>query len=75
MVVKVQIELRRYTGRGWRAMFFQSGFEHSLTAHAGAGWAPSPWAAVQETARDALVKRESGEATARDWTLTNDAPV
>jgi hypothetical protein len=23
------LELRRYNGRGWRAMFFQSGFEHS----------------------------------------------
>ena len=26
------LELRRYNGRGWRAMFFLSGFEHSLTA-------------------------------------------
>ena len=30
------LELRRYNGRGWRAMFFPSGFEHSLTSHAGA---------------------------------------
>jgi hypothetical protein len=36
------LELRRYDGRGWRAMFFQSGFEHSLTSHAGIAWAPSP---------------------------------
>jgi hypothetical protein len=28
------LELRRYDGQGWRAMFFPSGFEHSLTAHA-----------------------------------------
>ena len=27
------LELRRYNGRGWRAIFFQSGFEHSLTSH------------------------------------------
>jgi hypothetical protein len=27
--------------------FFPSGFEHSLTSHAGAGWTSSPWAAVQ----------------------------
>jgi hypothetical protein len=41
------LELRRYNGRGWRAIFFQSGFEHSLTSHAGAAWARSPWEAVQ----------------------------
>ncbi len=29
------LEFRRYDGRGWRAIFFQSGFEHSLTSHAG----------------------------------------
>jgi hypothetical protein len=29
------LELRRYDGQGWRAMFFPSGFEHSLT---GARW-------------------------------------
>jgi hypothetical protein len=27
-------ERRRYNGRGWRATFFLSGFEHSLTADA-----------------------------------------
>ena len=31
------LELRGYRGRGWRAVFFPEGFEHSLTAHAGAG--------------------------------------
>src|SRR5256712_9847866 len=35
------LELRRYDGQGWRAMFFVSGFEHSLTSHAGSAWAPS----------------------------------
>jgi len=28
------LELRRYNGRGWRAIFFDTGFEHSLTSHA-----------------------------------------
>jgi len=28
--------LRRYDGGGWRAVFFPSGFEHSLTFHPGA---------------------------------------
>jgi hypothetical protein len=36
------LKLRRYDGQGWRAMFFPSGFEHSLTSHAGGAWARSP---------------------------------
>jgi hypothetical protein len=28
------LELRRYDGRGWRAVFVPSGFEHSFTSHA-----------------------------------------
>ena len=70
------LELRRYDGQGWRAVFFAEGFEHSLTSHAGAGWAPSPWAAVQEAARDALAKLEpNGEAAPRDWTDTDESPA
>ena len=70
------LELRRYDGQGWRALFFAEGFEHSLTSHAGGGWALSPWTAVQEAARDALAKLESGADSApRDWTETNDAPT
>jgi hypothetical protein len=52
------LELRRYDRQGWRAMFFPEGFEHSLTAHAGARWALSPWAAVQQAAHDTLAKLE-----------------
>ena len=48
------LELRRYNGEGWRAIFFQSGFEHSLTSHAGGAWARSPWEAVQRAGLDAL---------------------
>ena len=36
------LELRRYNGRGGRAVFFQIGFEHSLTSHVGHAWARSP---------------------------------
>jgi hypothetical protein len=68
------LELRRYDGRGWRALFFPEGFEHSLTSHAGAGWALSPWSAVQQAARDAIAKLESGEAAPRDWTETDESP-
>ena len=69
------LELRRYDGRGWRAVFFQSGFEHSLTSHAGAAWARSPWEAVQRAASDALYKLRVGESAPRDWTATNDSPA
>ena len=68
------LELRRYNGRGWRATFFQSGFEHSLTSHAGAAWARSPWEAVQRAAVDALGKRESPDAEPREWTTTDESP-
>ncbi len=68
------LELRRYDGRGWRAVFFPEGFEHSLTAHAGAGWALSPRQAVQQAARDALGKLQHDEATPQYWTLTDESP-
>ena len=69
------VELRRYDGQGWRAMFFPNGFEHSLTAHAGAGRAPSPWEAVQQAARDALAKLQPNADTApRDWTADDESP-
>jgi hypothetical protein len=71
------LELRRYDGRGWRAVFFPEGLEHSLTSHAGAGWALSPWAAVQQAARDALAKLDQDdqdEPVPRDRTLTDESP-
>ena len=68
------LELRRYNGRGWRAIFFDSGFEHSLTSHAGAAYARSPWEAVQRAAADALRKLESPELAPRDWTATDESP-
>ena len=69
------LELRRYNGRGWRAIFFPSGFEHSLTSHAAAAWARSPWEAVQRAAADALHKLEAGEPAPRDWTRTDESPA
>ena len=68
------LELRRYDGQGWRAMFFPSGFEHSLTSHAGTAWALSPWQAVQRAAGDALRRLERADAPPRDWTTTNESP-
>src|SRR5207253_3875419 len=54
------LELRRYDGQGWRAMFFPSGFEHSLISHAGSAWAMSPWTAVQAAARPARGRGSAG---------------
>jgi hypothetical protein len=55
-------------------MFFPSGFEHSLTSHAGSAWAPSPWHATQRAAADALNRLERGEPPTRGWTTTDDSP-
>jgi hypothetical protein len=68
------LELRRYSGRGWRAMFFPSGFEHSLTSHAGAAWARSPWEVVQRATRYELSK-QTGETAPRDWQETDESPA
>ena len=68
------LELRRYKGRGWRAMFFLSGFEHSLTADAGSAWARSPWEAVQRAAAEALRRRDAPDPEARDWSTVDDSP-
>ena len=68
------VELRRYDGHGWRAMFFPSGFEHSLTSHAGSAWALSPWQATPRAAADALNRLDGGEPAPREWTLTDESP-
>jgi hypothetical protein len=68
------LELCRYNGRGWRATFFLSGFEHSLTAHAGAAWARSPWEAAQRAGLDALLEKDAPDALPRDWTATDESP-
>jgi hypothetical protein len=69
------LELRRYDGRGWRAVFFPSGFEHSLTSHAGSAFAASPWAAVQRAAGDTLRRLETPEPATRDWIASDESPA
>src|SRR5438105_15682839 len=68
------LELRRYDGQGWRAMFFVSGFEHSLTAHAGSAWALTPWTAVQKAARDTLNRLDAEKSPTLDWTASDESP-
>jgi hypothetical protein len=55
----------------WRATFSRE----STIAADGFGTGETPRLAVQHAARDALAKLESGEATPRDWTETDDAPA
>ena len=43
-----------YDSRGWRATFFVSCMEHSMTSTTGSAWEPTPWKAVQRVAARAL---------------------
>jgi hypothetical protein len=69
------LELRRYDGQGWRAVFFPAGFDHSFTSYAGSARARSPWEAVQRAAAKALNNMESDRAPTRDWTEADDSPA
>jgi hypothetical protein len=50
------LQLTQYDERGWRATFYVTGIEHSLTADTASAWKPTPWRAVQRAAREALRK-------------------
>jgi hypothetical protein len=52
------LQLTRYTNDGWRATFFLTGREHSMTQATGSAWEPSPWRAVQGAAWETLKKFE-----------------
>src|SRR5439155_24665152 len=70
------IELRRYDGQGWRAMFFPSSFEHSLTSHVGRAWAPEcVGGGAKGGLRRAPPARSRGKPAPRDWTLTDESPA
>ncbi len=47
-------QLTRYDARGWRATFYTSGMEHSITSATASAWERTPWRAVQGAAWDAL---------------------
>ena len=48
------LQLTRYDARGWRATFYTTGMEHSITSATGSAWEATPWRAVQRAAWDAL---------------------
>jgi len=52
------LQLTRYDARGWRATFYTSGMEHSITSATASAWEPPPWRAVQGAARGALRRAE-----------------
>jgi hypothetical protein len=54
------LQLIQYDERGWRATFYVTGIEHSLTSDTASAWEPTPWRAVQMAARAALRKAERG---------------
>ncbi len=53
------LQLTRYDARGWRATFYVSGTEHSLTRFVGSAVEPSLWPAVRSAAWEALTKPET----------------
>ena len=56
------LQLTRYDARGWRATFYPTGMEHSISSGTGPAWEPTPWHAVQGAAWNALTKDRGGVA-------------
>jgi hypothetical protein len=56
------LQLTQYDERGWRATFYTTGMEHSLTSATGTGWERTPWHATQRAA--AARDEECNEALA-----------
>jgi hypothetical protein len=52
------LQLTRYDEQGWRATFYTSGMEHSLTSATGSAWEPTPWRATQRAGWEALTKED-----------------
>src|SRR3989454_10165582 len=46
------LQLTRYANEGWRATFFLTSREHSMTQATGSAWEPTPLRAVQTAAWD-----------------------
>ena len=53
------LQLTRYDDRGWRATFYTTGMEHSITSATASAWERTPWHANQRAAWEALKKAES----------------
>jgi len=55
------LQLTRYDERGWRATFYPTGLEHSITSATGTGWERTPWHATQWAAWEALKRADEGQ--------------
>jgi len=53
------LQLTRYDEKGWRATFYTTGMERSITSATASAWERTPWHAVQGAAREALSKTSS----------------
>jgi hypothetical protein len=60
------LQLTRYDHRGWRATFYTTGMEHSLTSATSTGWERTPWRAVQVAGRLALHNASAEEGGVDD---------
>ena len=55
------LQLTRYDEKGWRATFYTSRMEHSITSATASAWERTPCHAVQGAAREALRKAGAAE--------------
>ncbi len=44
------LQLTRYDEKGWRATFYTTGMEHSITSATASAWERTPWHATQRAA-------------------------
>ena len=52
------LQFTRYDENGWRATFYTSGMEHSITSATASAWERTPWHATQRAAWEALRQAE-----------------
>jgi len=48
------LQLTQYDEKGWRATFYTTGMEHSITSATASTWEATPWHATQRAAWEAL---------------------
>jgi hypothetical protein len=65
------VELTRYDERGWRATFYTTGMEHSITSDTASAFEATPWRAVQRAAWESVGARrymsDLGEDPRDEW--------
>ena len=53
------LQLTRYDEKGWRATFYTTGIEHSITSATASAWERTPWRATQWAAWEMLKQQEA----------------